>query len=169
MLADNAGPSSPAHFFSHHVTLLTDDDILRKFWEIEEKPITDIVMSGEERSVVHHSDVNHTRTELGSFVVPLPGRSGVDPLGESRSQAIRRFYSLERLLHSRGELDEVVKEYFHINHAEVVPVVDLHKKPAEGVFYVPTYSRCTEGVKYHLETACSFQCFSQGWNRSLTQ
>ena len=81
VLAGNAGPSSPSHFFSHHVTLLTDDDILRKFWEIEEKPMTDVVMSGEERSVVHHFDVNHARTETGSFVVPLPRRSGVDWLG----------------------------------------------------------------------------------------
>ena len=142
VLAGNAGPSSSSHFFSHHVTLLTDDDILRKFWEIEEKPMTDVVMSGEERSVVHHFDVNHARAETGSFVVPLPRRSGVDPLGESRSQAVRRFYSLERSLHSRGsfgELDEVVKEYFHMNHAEVVPVADLLKKPTEGVFYLPIH------------------------------
>ena len=31
----------------------------------------------------------------GRFVLPLPKRSGVKPLGESRSQAVQRFLSFE--------------------------------------------------------------------------
>ena len=52
-------------------------------------------------------------------------------MGESRSQAIRRFLSLERSLHSKGqfeELDLVMKEYFDMGHAEQVPVLDMQGK-----------------------------------------
>ena len=75
VLAGNAGPSSPTHHVSHsRLSLLTGDDILCKFWEIEEKPITDAVLSSEERSVVQFFNSNHSRVDSGSFVVPFPSR-----------------------------------------------------------------------------------------------
>ena len=43
VLAGSTGPSSPTHHVSRHVSLLTGDDLLRKFWEIEEKPTADVV------------------------------------------------------------------------------------------------------------------------------
>ena len=143
VLAGNAGPSSPTHHVSHHVSLLTGDDILRKFWEIEEKPMTDVVLSTEERSVMQFFDSNHSRVDSGNFVAPLPRRPDAGLIGESRSQAVRRFLSLERSLHAKGqfgELDFVVKEYFHMDHAELVPAADLCKKAVDGVFYLPIHA-----------------------------
>ena len=47
VLAGSTDPVSlTSHAVVHHVSLLTGDDILRKFWEIEEKPMTDAVLSG---------------------------------------------------------------------------------------------------------------------------
>ena len=139
VLAGSTGASSPTHHVSHHVSLLTGDDLLRKFWEIEEKPTADVVLSCEERSVMQFFKSHHSRAESGNFVVPLPN---VGPLGESRSQAVRRFFSLQRLLHSKGQfkkLDLVVKEYFDMGHAEQVPV-----------------PRKAEGIKHHLQGVCRF-------------
>ena len=75
---------------------------------------TDSELSLEERAVVvRHFRETHTRSPDGRFIVALPKRPGVKPLGESWSQAIRRFLSLERSLNSRclfKEVNEVVLE-----------------------------------------------------------
>ena len=78
----------------------------------------------------------------GTITVPLPKKTDVNPLGESRSQAVRRFISLERSLHNQREFEpfaKVVKEYFTIGHAEPVPSADLEKEAAE-TFYLPMHA-----------------------------
>ena len=140
VLAGSTGPSSTRHHVAHHVSLLTGDDILRKFWEIE-KPMT--AMSPEERSVTQFFETHHSRADSGNFVVPLPRRQGAGPLGESRPQAVRRFLSLERTLHTKRqfkELDLVVKEYFDMGHAEQVPVADMRGRSDSTVFYLPIHA-----------------------------
>ena len=74
--------------------------------------------------------------------MPLPRKSGVKPIGESRSQAVRRFLSLERSLRSKKhfqEFSDVIREYFDMGHAELVPAVDL-QKPCRDVFYLPMHT-----------------------------
>ena len=139
-----AGSTDPvpltSHAVVHHVSLLTGDDILRKLWEIEEKPMTDV--SSEERSVVKHFQSHHSRTSTGRFVVPLPKRPDFGVLGESRSQAVRRFLSLERSLHAKKqfrEFESVMQEYLDMDHAELVPETDLNR-PQESVFYLPMHA-----------------------------
>ena len=76
------------------------------------------------------------------FVVPIPKKPSPPSLGESRSQAVRRFLSLKRSLRSKGEfnaLDSVIQEYFHLKHAEPVADADLDK-PVEQVFYLPIHA-----------------------------
>ena len=65
------------------------------------------VYSPEERVVVEQFKATHHRAADGMFVVPLPRKQDAMPLGESRSQAVRRFLSLERALHSKGQFKEV--------------------------------------------------------------
>ena len=77
-----------------------EDDSLKKFWEIEDynmKP----VLSLEEKSVVQHFESLYSRDERGRFIVPLPRKSGVVALGESRTQEDERFVRLERSLRKR--------------------------------------------------------------------
>ena len=119
---------------------MSGDDILRKFWELEEKPTSD-VMSPEECLVIQHFKAHHKRTDNGRFVVPLPKKPNTKPLGESRSQAIHRFCSLERALHAKdlfGDFEAAVEEYFKMGHAELFPTVDL-EKPAQEVLYLPMH------------------------------
>ena len=127
---------------SHHITISSGDDILRKFWEIEESPKDNSNFSPEERTVVRHFADSHTRTKEGRFIVPLPKNPQAKTLGESRQQAVRRFLSLERSLHSKQQFSEfsaVMEEYMQMDHAELVPVADL-QKPSREVFYMPMHA-----------------------------
>ena len=123
---------------SHHTSVLSGDDLLRKFWEVEELSSACLTLSPEEQSVVSHFQNYHRRDEEGRFVVPLPRKPDAKLLGESRSQAVRRFLSLERSLRARDrfqEFSEVIDEYLQMNHAELIPSADL-EKPCEEVFYL---------------------------------
>ena len=127
---------------THHVSCLTGDDILRKFWEVEDSPLSEVSMSPEERFAVQHFKSNHCRSENGRFVVPLPRKENAKPLGESRSLTVRRFLSLERTLHHKNHFEEfgkAMQEYFDLGHAELVPLDDLNK-PVRDVFYMPMHA-----------------------------
>ena len=125
-----------------HASCVTGDDLLRKFWETEDNPLSEASLTPEERSAMQHFKTNHRRTEDGRFVVPLPKRDNVKQLGESRSQTVRRFLSLERTLRARNqfvEFGKVINEYFDLGHAELVPSEDL-SKPSHEVFYLPMHA-----------------------------
>ena len=125
------------HVTCMHSTL-SSDDLLR---EIEEPPSSQSVTI-EEQTVLKHFDTHHYREENGTFVVPLPKIPHTQKIGESRSQAMRRFISLERSLTQRkkfGEFQKVIEEYFDLGHAEPVPVEDMDKPPSE-VFYLPMHA-----------------------------
>ena len=118
--------------------------MLSKFWEVEETPKNHPLgsYSPEERLVVRHFHENHHKSKDGTFVVPLPRRPGAKALGESRTQAVKRFLSLERSLHSKNQFkafSDVIEEYFEMDHAEPVPTDDL-QKPSHQVFYLPMHS-----------------------------
>ena len=133
--------TSNYHITTHHISILSGDDLLRQFWELEEAPVSEPIYSTEERMVIDHYKANHLRDDNGMFVVPLPRKPDVTPLGESRSQAVRRFHSLERALHTKGqfkEVHEVIQEYFDLGHAEPVPTSSLNKSETE-VFYLPVH------------------------------
>ena len=72
---------------SNHVSVFSGDDLLRKFWEIEELNVSCLALSIEERSIVTHFQETHCRNGAGRFVVPLPMKPDAKPLGESRSLA----------------------------------------------------------------------------------
>ena len=141
-----AGPttqSTPQSIItSHHTLVNTGDDLLRRFWEIEESTQHESNLTPEEKSVVQHFEKNHTRAPDGRFIVPLMKRPHAPPLGESRSQAVRRFLSLEHSLRAKGEFgafNTVMQEYFDMKHAEPVPPLDLDKPP-QDVFYLPMHA-----------------------------
>ena len=77
MLAGNTDPpvTSNLTIVTHLTSVMTGDEVIQKFWELEEV------------------------------------------LGESQSQAVRRFLSLERSLHLKNQFKEfgtVIEEYFFI-------------------------------------------------------
>ena len=91
--------------------------------------------------MVQHFHDNHTRGSSGRFMIPLPRKPDAKQLGESRSAAVRRFFSLERSLSAKGlfgGFDAVMREYLDLGHAEAVPEQDL-RKPSQDVYYFPIH------------------------------
>ncbi len=127
---------------ANHASVLSTDDLLRRFWETEELSSGQPPHSVDEQLVVTHFQKEHRRDETGRFVVPLPLKTDAETLGESRSTAVRRFLALERSMRSKNkfqELSDVVEEYFDMGHAEPVPQSDLDK-PCHKVFYLPMHA-----------------------------
>ena len=142
VLAGSVHCSNPQTHVVSHMSILTGDDLLRKFWEVEESFTPGSTLTPEERMVVSHFHNTHRRDEEGRFIVPLPRKPNAKPLGESRTQAVRRFMSLEHSLRSKNQFQEfsdVIQEYLDMSHAEVVPMADL-QKPREEVFYLPMHA-----------------------------
>ena len=139
------------HITSHHASLLPGDVLLQRFWETEESPTGKPSLTPEERSVVQHFEANHHRDETGRFLVPLPRKADATPLGESRSQAVRRLLSVEHSLRSKGQFSDfnaVMQEYFDLAHAESVPAKDLDKPyiQASGKCILSPYACSTQGI-----------------------
>ena len=72
VLAGRLDSLGPNHVASHHTSFVAGDDLLRRFWEIEN---SEVCLSSEERSVMQHFKETHYRTDARRFVVPLPKNS----------------------------------------------------------------------------------------------
>ena len=75
---------------THVCCVALDGDILRRFWEIEDHNLQQPSYSQEEKAVVRHFELNHKRDAEGRYIVPLPHKENVTPLGDSRSQALKK-------------------------------------------------------------------------------
>ena len=103
VLARSTSPlNSKNQVATHHATVSTSDEILQRFWQLEEVPPESPILSSEEAAVMSHFNENHYNTPQGRFVVTLPRHVNAPNLGESRSRAVRRFLSLEKSLHSKN-------------------------------------------------------------------
>ena len=60
------------------------NDLLRKFWKVEDC-ISQSRMTGEERMVLKHFQAMHSRDISGRYIVTMPERVNVTPLGDSRA------------------------------------------------------------------------------------
>lgn len=55
----------PCQIATHHASLITGDDLLCKFWKVEEGPGNHIDFYPEEQKVVSHFKENHHRSYDG--------------------------------------------------------------------------------------------------------
>ena len=81
------------------------NDLLQRFWEIEDPTLHQPILSAEEKIAVRHFKEWHARDDTGRFIAPLPKKKNAELLGEARSLVVRRFRSLERSLRSNGKFD----------------------------------------------------------------
>lgn len=118
------------------------DELLKKFWEIENPYLQDPTLSIDERKVMEHFKENHHRDTEGRFIVPLPLKLDTKPLGDSRGMAIRRFKRLERTLYEKSQFNDFancIREYFELGHAELVPATEM-QKPNQETYYMPMHA-----------------------------
>ena len=121
---------------------LPSDELLRKFWEVENPYLQDTSLSVTEKKVIDHFKENHHRDAEGRFIVPLPLKPDAAPLGESRVRAFRRFKNLEKSLYAKGQFKEFadcINEYFELGHAELVPASEV-PKPHDQTYYMPMHA-----------------------------
>ena len=96
-------PTPKHHVTSHRISLAMEDNLLRRFWEIK-GPTSESSLSAEEGSVMQHFKNCHSRDATGRFTVPLPKRPNAKLIGESQTQIVRRFLSLNSPCTPRANL-----------------------------------------------------------------
>lgn len=106
----------------------TCEAILCRFWKIDDTPLSEEVMSPKEQS-----STSKPITPTWAVVDLLSRFQRNKMLNtlelESCSQAVHRFLSLERTLCAKNQFDqfdEIIKEYFDLGHAELVPSKELN-------------------------------------------
>ena len=65
-------------------TVTSPDDLLRRFWEVEDYNLQQPLLSSKEQTVITHFERNHSRGETGRFIVSLPLKKDVTPLDKSK-------------------------------------------------------------------------------------
>ena len=122
------------------VSTITTDDLLKRFWEIEDCTLGQKILSLEEQTVFKHFKESHYRDSQGRFVVPLPRKEDAPQLGESRNLAVKRQLALERSLKAKGQYQEfldTMQEYFDKGHAEPISASEISCRES---FYIPMHA-----------------------------
>ena len=137
---------SPQGVAAVHTTITTIDQepeqALTKFWEVEE-PLQQLpTLTKAEQLVQQHYDSTHTFVPIvGKYMVTLPRKDQAPVLGESRSQALQWFRSIERSLLCRGNWEQfqaVIQSYLDLGHAQPVTQQEL-TTPTENCYYLPMH------------------------------
>ncbi|XP_071052597.1 uncharacterized protein [Onthophagus taurus] len=123
-----------------NTSLMTEpslDICMQKFWEVDQvKGI--IAGSPEDNQCEDRFKSTYQRTETGRFMVMLPFRTTDLELGESYSQALHRFLSLEKRLIKASDIFEKYKQfmedYLSTGHMSPVPKTDYSNTTA---YYIP--------------------------------
>ena len=66
---------------SHHVSVLTGNDLPPRFWEVEEKPVAHSTLTPEKRAVLNHFDTYHSPHSEKRCMVLLLKKPTVMELG----------------------------------------------------------------------------------------
>ncbi|XP_047020044.1 uncharacterized protein LOC124630274 isoform X2 [Helicoverpa zea] len=116
------------------------DSQLRLFWELEELPKLRDTQTQEERMCEDHFIHTTTRDSEGRFHVRIPFKESPDVLGESYTQAERRFYALEKRLQRSPDYKllytNFMQEYLDLGHMSPVSSYEhpCYFMPHHGVF-----------------------------------
>ncbi|XP_033210752.1 uncharacterized protein LOC117168912 [Belonocnema kinseyi] len=93
---------------------------IAEFWEIENGPNKKILLNEENACERHYQENTNRDTVAGRYTVKLSFEKNVGDFGKSYSQALRRFYSLERSLAINREHKEqyyiFMKGYEELGH-----------------------------------------------------
>ncbi|GFV19620.1 integrase catalytic domain-containing protein [Trichonephila clavipes] len=149
--------------------LLDLQNQIAKFWEVESIP--DASNLSEEDQIVEKFYLDHTRRNRdGRYVVSLPFKND-NALGDSKVQAKRRFFSLEKRLQANPELrDRYVKfmqDYEHLGHMQLVPNSEL-SKPSSKCFYLPHFGVVREQSET-TKLRMSQDCFNRRYRKMFRQ
>ncbi|UYV78053.1 hypothetical protein LAZ67_15003314 [Cordylochernes scorpioides] len=123
------------------------DDIVKKIWDAESIPTHKEELNTEELECENIFRTTTFRDENGRYVVSLPFKLNYNKinyqLGDSKSQALRRFLSLERRFHQNPvysqHVREFMQEYLNLGHMEVINEIEP-ERPSHLVYYMPYHA-----------------------------
>lgn len=123
-------------------TKIETDQLLRRFWEIEEnlphkKPMTELEIQCEE-----HFKSTHTRNDIGRYIVRLPFKDNPPTnLGDAKPLAISRLLQMEKRFTHKPEFKEeyhkFIKQYESQGHMMMVPEKE---RVTQKVYYLPHHA-----------------------------
>ena len=119
------------------------DNLLVRFWRMEEPQSNDRLLSPEEQRVEKHFEQTHKYLkDEKRYVVSLPKSLGDMCLGESRSRALHRAQANEKSLIRKQRwpaFQAVMSEYLELGHAKPVSPQDMLVPPSQS-YYMPVHS-----------------------------
>ncbi|XP_059217443.1 uncharacterized protein LOC131994669 [Stomoxys calcitrans] len=124
----------------------TLNEDIRKFWEIEEVPVSKPV---SEIDAWCEEFYRRTTTRLpdGKYMVRLPFQQDLPSemiLGSSRRAAMGQFLRMEKTLANShalsSEYSKVLFEYLTLEHMELAPPVEIHENSRYSSFYLPHHA-----------------------------
>ena len=126
-----------------HIQPMSNDELYNlayDFWLAESAEPPEATLSLVDSQVEKHYDETVTYSPTKQrYQVTLPRRSNCLPLGESRPQAVQRYYSNETSISKRGvkkDFQAQIQGYLDAGHAEPVPATELSLPN----FYLPMHS-----------------------------
>ncbi|XP_029171730.1 uncharacterized protein LOC114941055 [Nylanderia fulva] len=127
----------------HGIVFESLDSILRKFWEIEDIPLSSFPNPEDFECEAHFSST-HYRTPQGRYVVRLPFKGHTAfSLGESRAVAFASLQRLERRFLRQPETAsayrEFLTEYRQLGHMTIAPT-DNCRGNAFHRYYIPHHA-----------------------------
>lgn len=135
MVSGPLGQASIEHTNTFFTKTIDVQSQLAKFWALEECT-TRKLWSQEEILCEEHFQL-HTKRENGRFVVTIPLKDSLSKLGDSKSQAEKRFMLLEKKLNRnetlQNEYVKFMREYEELGHMRKVSNFD-NQQPA---YYMP--------------------------------
>jgi len=135
VVAGETASQNPSDYAAYHLTTL--DDLITKFWTIEEVTVGKH-KSEEEIECEAHYVKTVSRDESGRYKVRLPFRSINQHLGESRNIALKRLAAVERKLNAdaklKSEYNKVLEEYLTLKHMSRV------EDPSDDGYYMPHHA-----------------------------
>ncbi|XP_038221613.1 uncharacterized protein LOC119839418 [Zerene cesonia] len=119
------------HINCNYSSLSTEDDsldnLVRNFWELEEisAPSNELQqLSSEDIACEEHFIRTTRRLSDGRFCVSIPLKQSPELLGNTRAQAERRFYTLEKRLQQNTNYKKMysdfIQEYINLGHMSLV-------------------------------------------------
>ncbi|KRY44072.1 hypothetical protein T03_4913, partial [Trichinella britovi] len=118
----------------------SDDDALRRFWEIKALRITPAEDTAADGTAAMKALEEELRLDEGRYSVSLPWVPGGPALPNNYSHARRRLLALELRLRAREEdrlqYDSVMKQYFDEGRAEPAP----EASPQGRMWYLPHHA-----------------------------
>lgn len=114
---------------------------IKKLWELQEPLGVTTKLTQEEMECEDFFVKTVRRSSLGKYIVHIPFKSEPSTLGDSREQALRQFYRMEKRMHAQPELASkyiaFMDEYIELGHMQLA---NSSPRNSSRVYYLPHHA-----------------------------